>query len=285
VRVGHAEELLERGALTTGEWSTRIFLPEFLKRLAFMSETPFPSTAWLTSFSRNMAYSDTPHANRPIPTFAIQHQAECEGFARALSKQEGQLVHWNSLYPDVVLFGWRFGVESIQYLEDIMPTIVNGLVFAASTVEDGYRNFRTEDYPADWDSTVGSPAANYVEFERGVEAHGLPRWIAATEVADEYLFTELLWIEANQPEAIANRRDKMGFPVPLTEWAKGPLRGYFSGTLESLRDRDLPFLDGEQLTQMLQHSPRFSRGLWALVSLELWFQVFHDSHKTSTSSG
>jgi len=208
VRVGHAEELLERGALTTGEWSTRIFLPEFLKRLAFMSETPFPSTAWLTSFSRNMAYSDTPHANRPIPTFAIQHQAECEGFARALSKQEGQLVHWNSLYPDVVLFGWRFGVESIQYLDDIMPTIVNGLVSAASTVEDGYRNFRTEDYPADWDSTVGSPAANYVEFERGVEAHGLPRWIAATEVADEYLFTELLWIEANQPEAIANRKQQ-----------------------------------------------------------------------------
>jgi hypothetical protein len=205
VRVGHSEQLLEQGAMTTGEWSTRIFLPEFLKRLAFMSETPFPSTAWLTSFSRNMAYPDTPNASRPIPTFAIQHHAAAEGFARDQSDDEGEHIFWNSLYPEVVLFGWRFTADSIPYLEDIMPTIVDGLTASVTTVEDGYRNFRNEDYPADWDSTVGSPAANYVEFERGVEAHGLPRWVAATELANEYLFTELLWIEANQPEAIANR--------------------------------------------------------------------------------
>ena len=80
------------------------------------------------------------------------------------------------------------------------------------------------------------------------------------------------------PGAIAHRRDKMGFPVPLTEWAKGPLRGYFNGILESLRDRDLPYLDGYQVTRILGDSARFSRGLWALVSLELWYQEFHDTH-------
>lgn len=86
------------------------------------------------------------------------------------------------------------------------------------------------------------------------------------------------------PEAIINRRDKMGFPVPLTEWSRGPLRGYISGLLESIRDRDLPFLDSSYLTQILQDSPRFSRGLWALVSLELWFQAFHDVHHASGPS-
>jgi asparagine synthase (glutamine-hydrolysing) len=84
-------------------------------------------------------------------------------------------------------------------------------------------------------------------------------------------------------DPISNRRDKMGFPVPLTEWARGPLQGHFSGLLESLRDRDLPFFNGTHLTEMLQDSPRFSRGLWALISLEVWFQEFHDAHRSSAT--
>lgn len=80
---------------------------------------------------------------------------------------------------------------------------------------------------------------------------------------------------------ISNRRDKMGFPVPLTEWARGPLQGHFNGLLESLRDRDLPFLNHAHLSEMLKDSPQFSRGLWALISLELWFQEFQDSHSSS----
>jgi len=200
VRAGHSDQLLEQGAMTTGEWSTKIFLPEFLKRLAFMSETPFPSTAWLTSFSRNMAYPDTPTESRPIPTFAIRQHAAAEGFAREQSEAEGQHVFWNSLHPDVVLFGWRFGLDSASYFEDLMPTIVDGLTAAVSTVEDGYRNFRNEDYPADWDSTVGSPAAHYVEFERGVEAHGLPRWVAATELATEHFWTLRLYSEGEEAD-------------------------------------------------------------------------------------
>jgi hypothetical protein len=198
VRVGHSEQLLEQGAMTTGEWSTRIFLPEFLKRLAFMSETPYPSTSWLTSLSRNIAYPETPPASRPLPTYVIERQAAAEGFARDQSADEGEHIFWNSLHPEVVLFGWRFTADTIPYLEDVMPRIVDGLTAAVSTVEDGYRNYRTDDYPADWDSIVGSPAANYVEFERGVEAHGLPRWVAATELANEHFWTVGLFTQGEE---------------------------------------------------------------------------------------
>jgi len=79
------------------------------------------------------------------------------------------------------------------------------------------------------------------------------------------------------PSAILNRRDKMGFPVPLAEWARGSLKKDFDGLLESLRDRDLDFINDIHLTDILNTSPKFSRGIWALISLEIWFQEFHDS--------
>jgi asparagine synthase (glutamine-hydrolysing) len=79
------------------------------------------------------------------------------------------------------------------------------------------------------------------------------------------------------PSEILQRRDKMGFPVPLAEWAKGPLKNDFDGLIESLRDRRLDFIHADHLTSILSTSPKFSRGIWALISLELWFQEFHDS--------
>ena len=80
------------------------------------------------------------------------------------------------------------------------------------------------------------------------------------------------------PKSILLRRDKMGFPVPLAEWARTSLKPEIYGTLESLRDRDLDFINGDYLEQVLQSGLKFSRGLWALLSVELWMQSFHDRH-------
>jgi asparagine synthase (glutamine-hydrolysing) len=79
------------------------------------------------------------------------------------------------------------------------------------------------------------------------------------------------------PSKITTRRDKMGFPVPLMEWMKEPVGHDLLGLIESLRDRDLEFLNSKNLTNMLAGQPRFSRGLWAMLSIEVWFQQFHDS--------
>lgn len=78
------------------------------------------------------------------------------------------------------------------------------------------------------------------------------------------------------PKIVSARRDKMGFPVPLAEWSKGPLESGFKGLVEALRDRKLDFINADHLGAMLTSSPKFSRGTWALLSLELWMEQFHD---------
>jgi asparagine synthase (glutamine-hydrolysing) len=79
------------------------------------------------------------------------------------------------------------------------------------------------------------------------------------------------------PSKVSARRDKMGFPVPLSEWSKGPLEKEFKGLLEGLRDRNLAYIDSNHISAMLTSSPKFSRGTWALLSLELWMKKFHDA--------
>lgn len=84
------------------------------------------------------------------------------------------------------------------------------------------------------------------------------------------------------PNKVSSRRDKMGFPVPLAEWSKGPLEKEFKGLFEGLRDRNLEYIDSTHLNCMLESSARFSRGTWALLSLELWMQQFHDAQSSFT---
>jgi asparagine synthase (glutamine-hydrolysing) len=84
------------------------------------------------------------------------------------------------------------------------------------------------------------------------------------------------------PNKVSARRDKMGFPVPLAEWSRGPLEKEFKGLFEGLRDRNLEYIDSTHLNSMLETSARFSRGTWAFLSLELWMQQFHDAQSSYT---
>jgi asparagine synthase (glutamine-hydrolysing) len=78
------------------------------------------------------------------------------------------------------------------------------------------------------------------------------------------------------PAAIVERRDKMGFPVPLTEWARGHLRDFVLDTFKSARSRR-PYLAATfDAEAMLAREVTFGRSLWALLSLEIWQQQFHD---------
>jgi asparagine synthase (glutamine-hydrolysing) len=78
------------------------------------------------------------------------------------------------------------------------------------------------------------------------------------------------------PSAIANRRDKMGFPVPLKEWFSGELRGLVQDTFHSRHARQRPFLNAEAVLANFENAGRFSRKVWGLLCLELWHQIFHD---------
>ncbi len=78
------------------------------------------------------------------------------------------------------------------------------------------------------------------------------------------------------PAAIADRRDKMGFPVPLKEWFSGELRDLVQDTFRSRSARQRPFMNAEAVLANFEQAGRFSRKVWGLLSLELWHQIFHD---------
>jgi asparagine synthase (glutamine-hydrolysing) len=78
------------------------------------------------------------------------------------------------------------------------------------------------------------------------------------------------------PPQIVDRRDKMGFPVPLGEWINGELRDFVLDTLAGKRARRQYFNPRFDIEAMLRREGMFGRNLWALLCLELWQREFHD---------
>jgi asparagine synthase (glutamine-hydrolysing) len=81
------------------------------------------------------------------------------------------------------------------------------------------------------------------------------------------------------PKAIRERKDKMGFPVPLNLWLKqkGPAREYIGDILGSTSARQRSYLTpGFSVDQVLDSQSVYGRNLWALLSLELWQRQFVD---------
>jgi asparagine synthase (glutamine-hydrolysing) len=78
------------------------------------------------------------------------------------------------------------------------------------------------------------------------------------------------------PKELLQRRDKMGFPVPLKEWFSGPLRDFVQDTFRAQGFTNREFLNVNEILANLDGGERFSRKTWGLLSLELWHQAFHD---------
>ena len=72
------------------------------------------------------------------------------------------------------------------------------------------------------------------------------------------------------------RTDKMGFPVPLAPWARGPLREFFRELLLDGAARRRGLARPEAVERMLEDETVAARRLWALASLELWHRAFVD---------
>ena len=79
------------------------------------------------------------------------------------------------------------------------------------------------------------------------------------------------------PEAILNRKDKMGFPVPLHVWARGRSRDFFADVLLSRRCRERGLFDPVEVEKLMAYEGAYGRRLWGLLNLELWFQIFIDA--------
>lgn len=78
------------------------------------------------------------------------------------------------------------------------------------------------------------------------------------------------------PSAIIERTDKMGFPTPVVEWAKGEARDFVHDVLATQRARNRDLVDNRKVLARLDEEATFGRSFWGLFTLELWQQEFHD---------
>jgi asparagine synthase (glutamine-hydrolysing) len=82
--------------------------------------------------------------------------------------------------------------------------------------------------------------------------------------------------EGMLPSKISDRTDKMGFPTPLNQWAKGPARAFVTDVLSSGAALSRPYVDNRAVLDSFDSESAFGRGFWGLLSLELWQQEYHD---------
>jgi asparagine synthase (glutamine-hydrolysing) len=90
----------------------------------------------------------------------------------------------------------------------------------------------------------------------------------------KFLFKEA--IRDLLPRSVLQRRDKMGFPVPLQHWARGAARDFFHDVLLSQRTRERGLFEPAIVERLLSQEAAFSRVLWGLLQLELWHRQFID---------
>jgi asparagine synthase (glutamine-hydrolysing) len=82
------------------------------------------------------------------------------------------------------------------------------------------------------------------------------------------------------PPAILDRKDKMGFPVPLSEWFKGEAKDFVYDIFSSSSALNRELIDNRKVMKQLENEPKFGRKIWGLLCLELWQQEFHDQENT-----
>jgi asparagine synthase (glutamine-hydrolysing) len=78
------------------------------------------------------------------------------------------------------------------------------------------------------------------------------------------------------PGEILDRKDKMGFPVPLHLWARGECREFFGDHLLDGRARQRGIFEPAEVEKLMSYERPFSRQLWGMLCLELWHRTFVD---------
>lgn len=80
------------------------------------------------------------------------------------------------------------------------------------------------------------------------------------------------------PESIHNRKNKMGFPVPLNKWMKGEVRDFVSDIFTTQNAKTRGYIDNNKVMDKMAKESQFGRTVWGLLSLEIWHQQFHDKN-------
>jgi asparagine synthase (glutamine-hydrolysing) len=78
------------------------------------------------------------------------------------------------------------------------------------------------------------------------------------------------------PVAVWDRVDKMGFPVPLQQWARGRVGEFLRDILQSRACRERGLFDPAAVGRLIETEGVYGRALWGVVQLELWHRQFID---------
>ncbi|MBX8539433.1 asparagine synthase (glutamine-hydrolyzing) [Pseudomonas cichorii] len=78
------------------------------------------------------------------------------------------------------------------------------------------------------------------------------------------------------PQQIFDRKDKMGFPTPLSAWTKGVARDFVRDTLLSERARQRGLYNISAVETALNNESEFGRVVWGMLCMELWHRNFID---------
>jgi len=78
------------------------------------------------------------------------------------------------------------------------------------------------------------------------------------------------------PAQIFERKDKMGFPTPLTQWTKGVAQDFVRDILLSDRVRQRGIYNVAAIERAIDSEREFGRVVWGLLCLELWHRIHID---------
>ncbi|HHY71900.1 MAG TPA: asparagine synthase (glutamine-hydrolyzing) [Bacillus bacterium] len=90
----------------------------------------------------------------------------------------------------------------------------------------------------------------------------------------KYLFKQV--IKNIIPDEVLNRKDKMGFPVPLQKWYKNKVGEYVKEILLDKRAQERGIFNMKELEAKINNENDFGRAIWGALSLELWFKTHID---------
>jgi asparagine synthase (glutamine-hydrolysing) len=113
--------------------------------------------------------------------------------------------------------------------------------------------------------------------------HPLTEWVAALPQTMKLRGTTTKWIlrqamQGKLPSPILQRR-KMGFPVPIGAWLRGPWRPLLNEYVSGGRARARGLFDAitvERLVDEHISGINHSERLWALLTFEIWARMFLD---------
>jgi asparagine synthase (glutamine-hydrolysing) len=104
---------------------------------------------------------------------------------------------------------------------------------------------------------------------------GMPPTVKFRGGESKHIFKQAVrnWV----PTEVLARKDKKGFPVPLTEWYQEELREMMQEMLVGREAKNRGLYNIPEVKQMLGNELKFGREIWGLLCLELWFREYIDS--------